>query len=276
MDLLNNFNILLEYPFISISSGITLVLITYFLFPKKNTVESWESHVLPHGPLKEIPISGIKGRIWMVTGKFRPDRNMIIFKLPDGGLMIHSAIALEEKVQKQVEEIGNPKFLVVPNSLHRRDAAVYKRRYPNMKVLCPSFCIQKVREIVSVDGAVEDAKMNSVSVLIPPSQQTELTYELTVGENSKVLVFCDLLFNICLNDQKGMSWLVLKILGSGGDGIHPKVTPLMKRNIKDKEIFCRWLMDLSKRSDIKAMFVGHGNMITENCSEKLERASNLI
>lgn len=59
---------------------------------------------------------------------------MIIYRLPDGGLLIysaliHSAIALDEAAMIELESLGKPRIMIVPNCTHRLDADVYKQRY---------------------------------------------------------------------------------------------------------------------------------------------------
>jgi hypothetical protein len=53
--------------------------------------------------------------------------------------------------------------------------------------------------------------------------ELELTYELELNDQQeKALVFTDLLFNLNLNEARGIGWFILWLLGSGGDGIQPK------------------------------------------------------
>ena len=48
---------------------------------------------------------------------------------------------------EQLEEIGTPTVLVVPNAYHRSDAALYKQRFPELEVLCPAAALEKVSEV---------------------------------------------------------------------------------------------------------------------------------
>jgi len=254
------------------------VSLAFFLWRRRNTashIPTWQELALPHSELVEIRANGANARLWTVTGQYRPDRNMTIFKLKDGGLWIHSAIVLEEKVQKQLETLGTPKWLVVPNTQHTRDAAAYKKRYPSITVLCPSFCLKQVEQKVKVDAVVEDTNIEDVTALRIPKQTAELVYDLQMSEGSSALVFCDLMFNININEHKGIGWVILKILGSGGDGVNPKVTPLSKKFLNIPEAK-KWFLQVSQRTDISAITVAHGNFVTENCAAKLKNVANAL
>jgi hypothetical protein len=70
----------------------------------------------------------VDGEIQMPPGPL--PRRMTPSWLADGGLVIFSAIALKETAMQQVEALGQPRYLIVPNAFHRQDAAVWKSRYP--------------------------------------------------------------------------------------------------------------------------------------------------
>jgi hypothetical protein len=56
--------------------------------------DEWQSHVLAHSPIKELAPN-----FWHVTGVLEnvvPPREMVLYRLPDSNLLIHSAIALDE------------------------------------------------------------------------------------------------------------------------------------------------------------------------------------
>src|SRR5688500_14318601 len=91
--------------------------------------------VLPHGPLQQLAEN-----LWCVLGSL-PNmslkRMMTIARRSDGGLLLHSAIALDEPTQRQLEALGPPTHLIVPNAVHRLDAPAYKARYPALRVFTP-------------------------------------------------------------------------------------------------------------------------------------------
>lgn len=63
---------------------------------------------------------------------------MVLYCLPNSALLIHSPIALNESEMNKLETLGTPSILIVPNRIHRLDAAVYKQRYPQIRIVCPA------------------------------------------------------------------------------------------------------------------------------------------
>lgn len=70
-------------------------------------------------------------------------------------LLLHSVIAFDDATMKQIEALGQPSVILVPSPTHRTDAAVYKQRYPNAKIICPKEIMEQVSEIVPVDGTAK-------------------------------------------------------------------------------------------------------------------------
>ncbi len=83
-------------------------------------------------------------------------RRMAIARRADGKLVIHNPIALDDAEMKEVEALGKPGFLVVPNAFHRQDAIIYKQRYPELSVLCPETARKRVSDIVEVAGNMDE------------------------------------------------------------------------------------------------------------------------
>jgi TetR/AcrR family transcriptional regulator len=94
--------------------------------PKNNSIgDEWKSHVLPHSEIEELApnLSHLTGTLPSST---MVPREMIIYRLADSSLLIHSAIALNESGMAKLESLGTPKILIVPNRIHRLDANVFK------------------------------------------------------------------------------------------------------------------------------------------------------
>jgi hypothetical protein len=92
------------------------------LMPKP--YETWT--VTPHGPIEKI-----SDNIWRVSAPFPRgiiERTMILVRLGDGRIVIHSAIALGDGEMKEIDSWGAPSFLIVPNKGHRMDARIFKDR----------------------------------------------------------------------------------------------------------------------------------------------------
>ena len=91
-------------------------------------MKSWDEHVAPHGDLEALAPG-----LWQVTGSLDRSplpRNMQIWRAPNGALLIHSAICLDEDAMAQVDALGDVSWIIVPCALHRADALPYRQRYP--------------------------------------------------------------------------------------------------------------------------------------------------
>lgn len=114
--------------------------------------QGWK--VLPHGRLQRLAEN-----LWWVEGSLKGmslKRVMTIARLPDGRLVIHNAVALQEDAMREIEAWGTPAFLIVPSAYHRLDAPAYKQRYPQLRVLCPTGARAKVEQVIKADGTYED------------------------------------------------------------------------------------------------------------------------
>jgi len=118
------------------------------------TKASDEWKVRAHGPLLTLAenLLWVQGSVPNMSLK----RTMVVVRLNDGRLVIHNGIALEAEPMAELERFGTPAFLIVPNGIHRLDAAAYKKRYPALHVLAPKGSRKRVEELVAVDGAYED------------------------------------------------------------------------------------------------------------------------
>src|SRR5579872_5131186 len=116
--------------------------------------------VYPHGKLQELTPG-----LWQVTGSMPSGhipRNMAVYRMPDGGLLLHSAMCLEEGEMTRLESLGRPSVMIVPNGWHRLDAARYKKRYPGLRVVCPEAAHARVALVVPVDATIGEATDTSI------------------------------------------------------------------------------------------------------------------
>lgn len=223
---------------------------------------------MPHGD-----IINLDSRLWYVTGSLpisHIPRNMVVYKLNSGGLLIHSAVALKEEFMLYIENIGKPEFLIVPNKYHRLDAHSYKQRYNDIKIICPAAIRMNVEAKVPVDNSVEEVALDlGIKYHNPPGfRPGELVYEFEI-EGGKILVFCDLLFN--LPRLGGITGWLLRIAGSTGFFGTTRIGRIL---MKDKPAVKKLLLKLSETDNLKYILVAHGKPVTENCKMKLREAAS--
>ncbi len=233
--------------------------------------EEWRRSVFPHGPLQLVAPG-----VWQVTGssgRSPVPRNMVVGVLPDRTLWLHSVIALDEKTMEELEQLGRPSVMVVPNPIHRLDAKVYKNRFPDLQVVCPAAARAKVEQVLKVDATCEEALGKyGIECQAPDGLKPfELVY-LFPTPGGPVLVVTDALMN--LPNLPGWRGRVMAWIGSTGFFGITRIGKLLL--MKDGKKFEQWLLALSSTPRLQAIVVAHGAVIKENPHEHLRRAARRL
>lgn len=209
--------------------------------------------VLPHGPLEKL-----SDNLWWVWGSLPGmslRRCMTIARLGDGRLVIHNAIALGDEGMRELESLGTPAFLIVPNGAHRLDAPAYKRRYPELSVFAPRGARRKVAEVVGVDGSYEDFPEND-------TVRFETLHGMKDAEGAMIvksadgtsLVLNDAVFNM---DRKRdpLGFFFTTVLGSAPG---PRVSRLAKLVlVDDKKALRGDLLRYAELPNLERLVVAH-------------------
>lgn len=229
---------------------------------------AWNDHVLPHGDLVELSEG-----LWEVTGSLQRQplpRNMVVWRMPDGGLLLHSVVALDDAGMAALEALGTPTVMVVPSGMHRLDAAVYKERYPDLEVLCPAAARQAVHKVVAVDGAAEEraTDLGFSTIHGTGMKPDELCFELPLAAGGVAHVYCDALFN--LDHLPGFGGFLTRLLGSTG---FFGTTWIGRRLSGDLRGWKAWLEAQSRRDDVAVICVAHGKPITQDCNQRYAQAA---
>ncbi len=231
---------------------------------------AFADHVFPHGPLEPLADG-----LWQVQGRLRRGplpRNIVVYRLPDGALWLHSVVALESSAMADLDALGPVRFVVVPSGLHRTDPPAYAERYPEAAVVCADEVRDKVADVVRVDSVVE-AALSETDIVVhqPPGIVAgERVFELPI-DGGVALVFCDSLFN--LGHQPGIGGWSLRLLGSSG---FFGVTRIGRWLSPDLAAWKTWLLEQAERNDVHVISVAHGSAITEDCAGRLRQAAERL
>jgi hypothetical protein len=232
----------------------------------------WKAHVLPHSELRTL----YENRLWIVEGTLKNGirRNMVIYKMNNGNLWLHSVVALNEETMAKVLALGTLEYFVVPNAQHTMDIGVYKARFPDAKVVCgPAF-----KEVVSKKATVDlepdklDSATTGVTCLTGKGVKSsgangiggEKTFKLDLGNNKSALVFCDLMFNVVNNS--GLRKFML-----GNTFMFPRIIRWFV--LSNTNEFKNWLIEQAT-DDLAVICVAHGVPVTENAAQALKDAAN--
>lgn len=225
---------------------------------------------LAHDSIEEV-IPGV----WTVMGAlpFPLLRTMTLVRLADGSLLLHSVIAMDAARMSQLEAIGRPSICIVPSKGHRMDAAFYKERYPDMRVVAPAAVRAAAEKVVRVDATAEEAlpPLGIKVYPIPALKTGEAAYEVDVN-GGKVLLFCDVV--ACPDAHPpGVGGALVRATLGGIRG--PLGTPRMVKltQLTDKRSARVQLEALAATPDLRAIAVAHGHAVTERCGELLREAA---
>jgi hypothetical protein len=244
-------------PAIEDSSGIV----------KPNT--EWKVH-------SHEPIQKLAENLWTVRAPLpgAPLRRvMTIARSHDGELVLHSAVALQESDMREIDQWGTPTVLVVPNGFHRLDAAIFKRRYPALRVIAPDGVRDRVTQVVPVDGGPADfPKWDDIWVEhLAGVRDRELVLSVRSSDGITI-VLSDAVFNMA--HQKGLGGLILRFLGSSGG---PRVSRLFRTVVvRDAPAFREHLERLAATPDLCRVIVAHDETIDKDAASALREAASMV
>ena len=227
-----------------------------------------EWKVLPHGPL-----TAIDEGLWAVVGEIPMPlmdlpRRMTVVRLRDGGLVIWSAIALDEANMERLETLGRPTFLIVPGEHHRLDAASWKFRYPALQVVSAPGARAKIGDVVPVDSSAPDFGDPDVLFCAVPGTGDEEAALLVHRPDGSTLILNDLIGNI--RDAEGFGGWVLRKMGLAGDAAQvPKATELLI--VEDKKALAAQMNRWAALPDLRRIIVSHGEIIEAEPAAVLRR-----
>ncbi|MCB9677591.1 MAG: hypothetical protein H6737_20965 [Alphaproteobacteria bacterium] len=235
----------------------------------------WVVH--PHGEL--VPLAE---NLWRVEGKLPNmdlERCMVVARTTAGELVLHSAIAMDEAHMAELETLGTPKYLVVPNGWHRMDAPRYKARYPGLVVICPAKARSMVEQKVPVDGTYDDyASLDPEGTVRLEHFGAEKHMEgalIVKSADGVSLAFADSLFNV--PHRPGCFWFVYgRLLGSSGGPRITLISRMMMLFTRSKAPYRDFLKRWAETREVVRLIPGHGDVVSEGAADVIaELAASL-
>jgi hypothetical protein len=148
------------------------------------------------------PLRELASDIWVAE---RPQRfyglevgtRMTVIRLADGGLLLHSPVALDTRLRAELDAIGRVRFVVAPNRVHHLYAGRVAETYPDARLWVGPGVERKRPDLVYVAVLSDEA---------PPEWRGQVDQVFFRGrpyENevvfchraSRTLILCDLAFN---------------------------------------------------------------------------------
>lgn len=229
-------------------------------------IVDWTPEVFPHTQLQPLAPN-----LWVVRGEHpsaQMPRNMIAYVYGGDKLLLHSVVALDEPAMRQLEALGKPSIMMIPNWDHWAHIVAFKKRYPDLVVVCPQASRQRVEELLPVDHTCEDYfPRHGIMFYVPDGMDpVEGVLELALDDGRIAIVMNDLVTNV--PHQPGLWGLLLRLTGSSG---RPRVIPIIRRRLKlDRGKICDFLESLARRPEIRVITTSHGTCLTTNLPDTLE------
>jgi len=223
--------------------------------------------VFPHGPVERVDdgILSVEGEIHMPLGRF--PRRMTVVALTGGRTVVFSPVCLNERAMRDVESLGTPAFMVVPNGFHRLDARPWKTRYPEIIVICPPGARTRVEQAVPVDATTDVLADPDADFLIAGGMGEAEGALLVRREAGATLILNDLISNV--RHPRGLGANIMaRLFGFGVNG------PQMAREVrwlfvKDRAALAAQLRRWAQIEDLRRLIVSHGDIIGDQPRETL-------
>jgi len=234
-----------------------------------------EWRVLEHGEGQQL-----EDNLWVVEAplpNMAMHRRMVVARSRAGGLLLHSAIAMDEAGMQWLESLGEPQVLVVPNGWHRMDAARYKARYPQLRVICPKGSRKRVEQRVAVDQFYSEGLPfegdDSIQLVDLDGLRRREGVVIVRSDQKVSLVFNDALFNLA--HMPGLFGLIYgRLMGNSGGA---KVTSIARLfMINDKKAYRAQLEGFASDPNLCRVLVAHGDTIDNDVGAVLKQVASTL
>ncbi len=205
--------------------------------------------------------------MWRVEQKMNRSnrRVMVLARLADGRVVVHSAIALDDASMAKLDAWGEVAAILVPNRFHRNDARIWQERYPKAKVYAPTGAVDGAAKATPVHGTYADAPHDDTFSArdLAGIGNREGVLLLRQGEGTTA-IFCDTLLNLP------------KMSGPLGWMMHPTGTLAVPRPTtmifaKDKKALRADLEAIAE--DVVRVVPGHGAVVEEDAAARVREAA---
>jgi hypothetical protein len=220
----------------------------------------------------------VDGRIWASErpvwfGGVRLRARTSVIRLDDGRLLVHSPAPPSEGLLKQLADLGEVSWLVVPNCFHHLGTPAAVAAFPDAKVLGPKSAAGRNPALRLDLDIHEPAFAEAVPefALFPLEGVPFLDETLLYHRPTETLLGADVVLRADETDH--WSWrFAARITGCFK---RVSVPPDVKKKVADKQAASRSLQAL-RALPIKRLIVAHGDVIHEAPLAQLAEAWRLV
>ena len=189
---------------------------------------------------------------------------MTVIRLADGGLWIHSPLAIYDALAAELQALGPVAHLVAPNLYHHlyvRDAA---RRFPQAQVWAPEGIERKQPDLQVHHRLSPDAPWAREVEALPVEGAAGISEWVFLHRASRSLIVTDLVFNID-DAPRGVTRWLLRLTGALGQLARSRVWNLM---IKDRSAFAASVRRVLAL-EFERVIPSHGDVVSENAQIRM-------
>lgn len=215
--------------------------------------------LFPHGEFQRLAPN-----LWIVRGGLPVPlyRNMVVYRLNDGRLILHSLVALSEAGMRQLEALGRPSIMVIPHGHDGMDASWYLGRYPQAAFLAPDEERSQLAEYftnITDDPAGVLPSLGITLHKVAGLKFTEYVLQAPV-EGGAALIFSSALDNrgAC---PPGFLGRLMDLVAMTGGRLAPG-RMLRAFMVRDRAAFKNFLATMAAIPAVKIVTVSHGDPIT--------------
>ena len=190
---------------------------------------------------------------------FRIQTRMTVVQLSDSRLLVHSPVALDAAIRRDLDSLGEVGFVVSPNKIHHLSIGEYADAYPRAKVFA-SPGLPERRPDLTFEGVLGDQPDPGWAADL---DQAEIRGNVFFAEivflhrSSRTLIVADLVENLDRETASRFGRALARLFGVGST---PVASPEHRLYTSDVEAAAESLERL-RSWDIERIVLSHGGLI---------------
>jgi hypothetical protein len=211
----------------------------------------------------EVWVEPRPARFWGVDCGTR----MTLVRLSDGGLFVHSPVALDDATRRAVDALGPVRAVVSPSVFHHLHAGAWMAAYPEA-VFCACPGLEWKRTDLAFGCVLGDVPhplwaADLDQVYFSARRENEVVF---FHPRSRTMICCDALLNLS-GHRSAVTRAVARLMGNTAPGIDH----LERFMIRDRGL-ARRQVERILAWDIGAIVLAHGDLVTGDGREVVRRA----
>lgn len=192
---------------------------------------------------------------------------MTVVRMSDGGLFVHSPVALDDATRRAVAALGEVRAVVAPSIFHHLSVAAWMAAYPRAVFgACPGLEWKRTDlafTCVLADQPREEWSLDLAQVYFSARRENEVVF---FHPRSRTMICSDALLNLSEHPSRATR-LVARLTGNRAPGFGwPERFMIRDRGLARRQV------DRMLEWDIDKIVLAHGTLVESDGREVLRRA----